>query len=88
MKNTKAIQAKNIDTAPMVFFSVEQLQNKQQNTVKPVLSGHPWGMLQCPLNTGCPLNRGIFRVNKGTDKFWEFCYCPCNKGYPLNMVSV
>ena len=21
-------------------------------TVKPVLSGHPWGIVKCPLNTG------------------------------------
>ena len=30
-------------------------------TVKPVLSGHPQGMLQCPLNTGCPPNTGFER---------------------------
>ena len=28
-------------------------------TVKPVLSGHPRGMLWCPLNTGCPPNTGF-----------------------------
>ena len=28
------------------------------NTVKPVLSGHPWGIVKYPLNTGCPLNTG------------------------------
>ena len=27
-------------------------------TVKPVLSGHPWGIVKYPLNTGCPLNTG------------------------------
>ena len=31
------------------------------DTVKPVLSGHPWGMLWCPLNTGCPPNTGFNR---------------------------
>ena len=31
------------------------------NTVKPVLSGHPQGMLWCPLNTGCPPNTGFDR---------------------------
>ena len=31
------------------------------NTVKAVLSGHPWGMLLCPLNTGCPPNTGFDR---------------------------
>ena len=33
----------------------------QETTVKPVLSGHPWGMMQCPLNTGCPPNTGFNR---------------------------
>ena len=28
-------------------------------TVKPVLSGHPRGMLYFPLNTGCPPNTGL-----------------------------
>ena len=28
-------------------------------TVKPVLSGHPQGMLKCPLNTGCPPSTGF-----------------------------
>ena len=32
-----------------------------QSTVKPVLSRHPWEMLQCPLNTGCPLTIGFDR---------------------------
>ena len=31
------------------------------NTVKPLLSGHPRGMLWCPLNTGCPPNTGFDR---------------------------
>ena len=40
--------------------------------------------LWCPPNTGCPLNRGIISaVNKGIDKFWDFCFCPLNKGCPL-----
>ena len=32
--------------------------NPERNTVKPVLSGHPWGIVKYPLNTGCPLNTG------------------------------
>ena len=36
----------------LVMFSV---------TVKPVVSGHPRGMLWCPLNTGCPPNTGFDR---------------------------
>ena len=28
-------------------------------TVKPVLSGHPQGMLKCPLNPGCPPSTGF-----------------------------
>ena len=32
------------------------------NTVKPsVLSGHPRGKLQCPLNTGCLPKKGFNR---------------------------
>jgi len=27
----------------------------QKFTMKPVLSGHPWDMHWCPLNTGCSL---------------------------------
>jgi len=28
-------------------------------TVKPLLSGHPWDLPKCPLNRGCPLNKGL-----------------------------
>ena len=35
------------------------------NTVKPVLSGHLWGLAKCPFNTGCLLNTGPLKMNFG-----------------------
>ena len=29
------------------------------NTVKPLLSVHPWDLPKCPLNRGCPPNKGF-----------------------------
>ena len=29
------------------------------NTGKPLLSGHLWDLPKCPLNRECPLNRGL-----------------------------
>ena len=38
MNKTKAIQAKNIDNAPMVRFPVVQLLNKWETPIKPLES--------------------------------------------------
>ena len=35
------------------------------NTVKPVLSGHPWDLRYCPLNRGVRLVQVHFTENKG-----------------------
>ena len=45
-----------------VFLAEEALtpvQGRVASTVKPVLSGHPRGMLYCPLNTACPPKTGF-----------------------------
>ena len=36
-------------------------------TVKPLLSGHPWDLSKCPLNTGCPLNRVCYKSKHHED---------------------
>ena len=40
-------------------YSYEIFIANEIQCMKPVLSGHAWGMLQCPLNTGCPPNTGF-----------------------------
>ena len=40
---------------------IEQYCFTLTSKVKPVLIGHPRGMLWCPLNTGCPPNTGFHR---------------------------
>ena len=54
------VRKENNNNNNFLTFQILAFQSNY-NTVKPVLSGHPWGMLQCPLNTGCPPNTGFDR---------------------------
>ena len=54
------VRKENNNNNNFLTFQILAFQSNY-NTVKPVLSGHPHGMLQCPLNTGCPPNTGFDR---------------------------
>ena len=46
------------------------------NTVKPLLSGHLRDLPKCPLNRGCPLNKGAMFVNDQHSTVDLYClYC-------------
>lgn len=56
----------------------------QPNTVEPVLSGHPRGMVKWPLNTGWPPNTGCKKNwHRVKIKNWLL-----NREWPLNTVPL
>ena len=57
------------------------------DTVKPVLSGHPRDPRYCPLNGGVRLVQVDFTENKGGKNGLKLSWGPLNAGCPLNMVS-
>ena len=46
----------------LLFIIIKHTRMLKQNTVKPLLSGPLRDLPKCPLNSGCPFNRGLQKL--------------------------